>query len=154
MAALETDTLAEADAPTGVVSVLVVNSRPEPRARITTVLGQASFDVACCATAAEAFALLRVAPRAALVVDHALTDMAGVAFVQACAAAGHEARAVMTAREPRVAAAVDAIRAGVSDFLPEPFDARLAEAVRRALDEPATPVRAAVRGSIPPRRPT
>lgn len=130
------------------VRLLVVNSSSGARFRITSVLTAAAFDVICCATAAEALALLRVASHAALVVDHALTDMGGADFVAACRSAGFTAPAIMTAAEPRVPEAVSAFRAGASDFLPAPYDERLAAAVRQALERTPAPCRAA--GAMPP----
>lgn len=117
--------------------VLIVNSHPELRVGIVTVLARSRFDVVACETAAEGLALLRAAPRYALVVDYRLADMSGLEFVDACGALGLSPTTVMTTNDPGITAAVDALRAGISDFLPAPFDDRLAQALRRALRERA-----------------
>lgn len=117
--------------------VLVVNSDPAARMRIAAVLAAARFDVSACATAAEALALLKVAPRSALVVASSLDDMGGVEFMQACSAANLAPTTIVTSRKGEITAAVLALREGAEDYVPEPIDERLALSLRRALSDHA-----------------
>jgi len=103
--------------------------------QISSILFKARFDVVACATAAEGLALLKLAPRSALVVDFHLADMGGVDFVRICLEQELLSATIMTASESEISNAVQALRQGVSDFLPQPYDHRLAQSLRRALRE-------------------
>ena len=63
--------------------------------------------------------------------------MGGVEFVQKCTKQGSSPASIMTMSKGEIPAAVQALREGISDFLPEPYDHRLAQALRRALREAA-----------------
>ena len=114
-------------------SVLVVNPDPAARNRIVAVLA-AQFDVTACASAAEALALLRIARRHAMVVDASL-DKGGtsVELLHACVAAGIAPATVMTTARGQIQTAVEALREGFSDYVPEPYDDRLTQALLAAL---------------------
>lgn len=114
-------------------SVLVVNPDPAARNRIVAVLA-AQFDVTACASAAEALALLRIARRHAMVVDASL-DNGGtsVELLHACVAAGIAPATVMTTARGQIQTAVEALREGFSDYVPEPYDDRLTQALLSAL---------------------
>ncbi len=113
--------------------VVVVNSKPLARERILSLLSAADMEAVGCATAAEALGLLRAAPCKGLVVDYMLDDMSGLELLRVYRCDGPEPVIVMTAGRGEVGAAVRAVRAGVSDFLPDPPDARIVQALRRAL---------------------
>jgi DNA-binding NtrC family response regulator len=119
---------------------------------IASVLTTARFDVVACSTAAEALALLKLVPSRALVVDHDLADMGGVDFIRVCANEGLSPVTIMTTNKGEISAAVQALREGISDFLPEPYDHRLAQSLRRALGEAGgqDSVNDVARGSDPP----
>ena len=104
---------------------------------ISSVLFRARFDVIACATAAEGLALFKHAPFSALVVDYQLADMGGVDFIHECAKQGLSPASIMTMSKGEIPAAVQALREGISDFLPEPYDHRLAQSLRRVLREAA-----------------
>ena len=118
-----------------VTSVLVVSSNSAARTRIVVLLAAAHFDVTACASAVEALALLRIARRHAMVVDAELGQGGSVDLLRACMAAGVAPTSIMTAPHGAIESAVEAFRAGYSDYVPEPFDARLAQALRSALAE-------------------
>lgn len=114
-------------------SVLVVNHDPVARNRIVAVLAAAKFDVSACASAAEALALLRIAPRNAMVVDSSLEGGTSVELLHACVAAGVAPTTIMTTARGEIETAVEALREGFSDYVAEPFDNRLTEALLSAL---------------------
>lgn len=114
-------------------SVLVVNPDSAARTRIVALLAAAHFDVTACASAAEALALLHIARRHAMVVDAELSHGGSVALLRACVAAGVAPTSIMTTPHGAIGSAVEAMREGYSDYVPEPFDARLAQALRSAL---------------------
>ncbi len=116
-----------------VPSVLVVNPDPVARNRIVAVLAAAHFDVSACASAAEALALLRIARRHAMVVDAALEGSTSVELLHACVAAGVAPATVMTTARGEIGTAVEALREGFSDYVAEPFDERLSQALLHAL---------------------
>ncbi len=134
-----------ATARTAAPSVLVVNQDPVARNRIVVVLAAAHFDVSACASAAEALALLRIAPRNAMVVDACLEGGTSVELLHACVAAGVAPATIMTTARGKIETAVEAMREGFSDYVAEPFDDRLTQALLTALssssDGPAKPVR-------------
>lgn len=123
-------------------SVLVVNQDPVARNRIVAVLAAAQFDVSACASAAEALALLRIAPRNAMVVDASLEGGSSVDLLHACVAAGIAPTTIMTTARGEIESAVEALREGFSDYVAEPYDNRLTEALLSALasssDTPST----------------
>ncbi len=114
-------------------SVLVVNQDPVARNRIVAVLAAAHFDVSACASAAEALALLRIARRNAMVVDASLEGSTSVELLRACVAAGVAPAAIMTSARGEIETAVEAMREGFSDYVAEPFDERLTQALLSAL---------------------
>ena len=116
-----------------VPSVLVVNPDPRARTRIVAVLSDAQFDVSACASATEALALLRIAPRDAMVVDATLDAASSTDILDACAAAGVAPATIMTTAKGEIGRAVTALRDGYRDYVPAPFDERLAQALREAL---------------------
>lgn len=117
--------------------VLVAHGGNAQRARIFNLLTAAGYNVVACATAAEALALVAVAPRAALVIGAELQDMGGIALMRAARECATMPIIVIAARSSRVASAVDALREGAHDYLLEPIDERVTEAVRTALRTPA-----------------
>ena len=126
-----------ARAPQTAPDVLVAHAGSSQRARIFNLLTAAGYNVVACATAADAPALMAIAPRAALVIGAELEDMDGIALMRAARDRGHMPIIVIAARPARIAAAVDALREGAHDYLLEPIDERLTEAVRTALRAPA-----------------
>jgi two-component system C4-dicarboxylate transport response regulator DctD len=114
-------------------SVLVVNQDPVARNRIVAVLAAAHFDVSACASAAEALALLRIARRNAMVVDASLEGGTSVELLHACVAAGVAPATIMTTARGEIETAVEAMREGFSDYVAEPFDDRLTQALLSAL---------------------
>ena len=119
-------------------SVLVVNQDPVARNRIVAVLAAAQFDVSACASAAEALALLRIAPRNAMVVDASLEGGTSVELLHACIAAGVAPATIMTTARGEIESAVEALREGFSDYVAEPFDDRLTQALLSALSSSAS----------------
>jgi two-component system C4-dicarboxylate transport response regulator DctD len=113
--------------------VLVVNQDPVARNRIVAVLAAAHFDVSACASAAEALALLRIARRNAMVVDASLEGGTSVELLHACVAAGVAPATIMTTARGEIETAVEAMREGFSDYVAEPFDDRLTQALLSAL---------------------
>ena len=120
-------------------SVLVVNQDPAARNRIVAVLAAAHFDVSACASAAEALALLRIARRNAMVVDASLEGGTSVELLHACVAAGVAPATIMTTARGEIETAVEALREGFSDYVAEPFDERLTQALLNALSSSSHP---------------
>lgn len=114
-------------------SVLVVNPDPVARNRIVAVLAAAHFDVSACASAAEALALLHIARRHAMVVDATLEGSTSVELLHACIAAGVAPATIMTTARGEIETAVTAMREGFSDYVVEPFDERLTQALLKAM---------------------
>lgn len=116
-------------------NVLVAHGVDSQRTRIAHLLTAAGYDVVACATAADALALIAVAPRAALIAGAELDDMDGIALLRATRARRPLPVILIAARPARVEAAVHALREGADDYLVEPIDERLTAALRKALGE-------------------
>ncbi len=122
-----------------VAPVLVVNSDPDARGRLHALLTEAGYAVVVCESAAAALQHIAVGTHyAVMVTDYMLEDLSGAALMEACAKAGVQVPTVMTAGRGEIGAAVRALRAGVRDFLPEPYDARIVRAVAQAAGPQAT----------------
>jgi len=128
-------------------SVLVVNQDPVARNRIVAVLAAAHFDVSACASAAEALALLRIARRNAMVVDASLEGGTSVELLHACVAAGVAPATIMTTARGEIETAVEAMREGFSDYVAEPFDDRLTQALLSALSSSSSSSISPIRGA-------
>ena len=114
-------------------TVLVACADPECRERIAALLGEAEFTVVTCGSAAKAVETLRTLSCEVMVVDLMLEDMSGIELIGLCNEAGLSRATVMTASSGGIPQAVRAVKAGVADYLPPPLDARLVQAVQRAI---------------------
>ena len=114
--------------------LLVVEDEANLAELIVDVLGRDGLTVVCAATLAAAEARLAARRYDALLLDIKLPDGDGLALLARLRAEGVDTPAVVITAFGTVERAVQALRAGASDFLVKPFDTdRLRAAVAAAL---------------------
>jgi len=115
--------------------VLIVDDEPALVELITDVVGRKTgARILCARDLREAEAIIRKEPVDLLVADVRLPDGDGMSLLPKLHDANPAAAAVVITGEPSLRGAIDAIRAGVVDFLPKPFSAEhLLERVQSAL---------------------
>lgn len=112
----------------------MVDDEPASRAAVVRLLQAAGHVAQAFAGAADFLAVAATAPAGCAVIDLHLPGMSGLASKAALAAVGSTLPVVILADEADARTAVRAMKAGVVDFLPRPFEeAELLDAVARAL---------------------
>ncbi len=113
--------------------ILVVDDHSRSRESIATVLSQANYKVATCASAVEALAVLAVDPFDVVITDLQMPGMDGLEFMAEIARRQLPAQVLMITAYASIRTAVEAMRIGAFDYLEKPFDAaRLEESVAQA----------------------
>lgn len=115
--------------------VLVVDPQPQSRQLLAQCgrRGEA-MEVLAAATLAEAWARLAEGPVDLAVIEPALPDGSGLAFAHELRRRRRRTQTLMVTEHPSLEAAVEAIRAGATDFLIKPLDlADLNGRVRQAM---------------------
>lgn len=116
--------------------VLVGHSDPQAGARLVSLLTEAGYAAELCASREELLRLARGRGAVAgLVVSLEFEQDRAFSLLGELRSTGLSPAAVMTAQAGEINAAVAAVRAGYSDFLPGPPDARVVHALATALGE-------------------
>lgn len=128
--------------------VHVVDDDESARESLAFLLESADFQVLTYASAPEFLGALSTAPDGCVITDVRMPEMTGLELVRRLAADGCRMPVVMITGHGDIPMAVEAMRAGVVDFVEKPFsDARIlaalarAAAVKPAAVDEATPVR-------------
>ena len=128
--------------------VHVVDDDESARESLAFLLESADFQVLTYASAPEFLVALPTAPDGCVITDVRMPEMTGLELVRRLAADGCRMPVVMITGHGDIPMAVEAMRAGVVDFVEKPFsDARIlaalarAAAVKPAAVDEATPVR-------------
>ncbi|MGE0757559.1 MAG: sigma-54-dependent transcriptional regulator [Pirellulaceae bacterium] len=114
--------------------ILVVDDHAAARESMAEILSCAGHRVSCCASAAEALNETQHHDFDVIITDLRMPGMNGLEFVRILEQRRCDAQIVMVTAHGSVAAAVDAMRHGVFDFVEKPFTVdRLEDLVARAL---------------------
>jgi DNA-binding NtrC family response regulator len=126
--------------------ILVVEDDPLMRSFFAGVLAEAGYRVETAGDGAEGLERLREAPRDLVLTDLRLPKLDGVALLREGRQARPEARWVVITAHGSIANAVEAMRAGASDYLTKPLSGpeELRLAVARVLREAAAESRLAL----------
>jgi len=128
-------------APTGDVSLLLLDDDAPFRTRMGRALEQRGFEVAQAGSVAEATEAVHAKAPAYAVLDLRLEDGSGLSIVELLNKKRPDCRIIMLTGYGAIATAVAAVKAGAVDYLPKPADA---DDVVKALlaapsDKPAPP---------------
>lgn len=125
-----------ADKATGLPVVNVVDDDPNIRESLRNVLEEAGLSVADFASAEDFLAAYRPGGEACLLIDAVLPGMSGLDLLHRLLECGHLLPSIMITGNGDVSMAVQAMKAGATDFIEKPVghDEVLA-GVRRALDQ-------------------
>jgi DNA-binding NtrC family response regulator len=116
-------------------SVLVVDDEPGMRHFLQKTLAARAGQVHVAGSAEEAQALLRKHRFDLMILDIALPGRSGIELLRELRAQGHEGEAVMITAFADLDTAIEALRAGASDFLLKPFRVtQVLNAFKRALE--------------------
>ena len=115
--------------------VLVVDDHASAREAVADVLRQAQYDVAACASAMEALALLATNKIDVVVTDLQMPGMDGIEFIREIERRDLGVQVLMITAHASVSSAVEAMRLGAFDYIEKPFDAiALERSVAQACD--------------------
>ncbi|SMC54124.1 two-component system, response regulator RegA [Fulvimarina manganoxydans] len=127
-------------APTGDMSMLLVDDDRPFLQRLSRALEQRGFAVTTAEGVSEGIAALKASAPAYAVVDMRLGDGNGLDVVQALRSAREDARAVVLTGYGNIATAVTAVKLGAIDYLAKPADAdEVIAALMREPDERPEP---------------
>ncbi|MDX1564329.1 MAG: response regulator [Phycisphaeraceae bacterium] len=117
-------------------TVYIVDDDPHARVLIEKLVQSADYPTRCFESA-ESFvqAAASGGPRGCLLLDLRMPGMDGMSLHKQLQADGHALPTILITAHADVPSAIEAIRAGVLDFVEKPLDAKhLLKAVRRAMD--------------------
>lgn len=114
--------------------IYVVDDDRAIRDGVKSILDDEGFSVSCFASAEAFLASYEPDRQASIVIDAGLPGMSGLELLKTLRAGGHHLPALMITGSSDVAMAVEAMKAGATDFLEKPVrPADLIRGVRRAL---------------------
>src|SRR5215472_12161524 len=118
-------------------SILVVADEPKLRRLVELQLADDGFDVQSAPDAESALKLVHQAPFDLVITDLKLPGMSGLELLQAVKRVDAQVPVVIMTAFGSVESAVDAMKAGASDYVLKPFSlAELVMIVRKELDTP------------------
>lgn len=114
--------------------IVVVDDEPAIREMLQRYLGRHGYEVRTAATASDALSLVETFNPVALISDILMPGTDGFELLGHVIDADPDIVVILTTGEPDVPTAVEALRAGASDFLPKPIEvAALLEALERGI---------------------
>lgn len=114
--------------------ILLIEDVAAAQATHRAVLSSSGHGLSVASTAAEGLALLSATPADVVVLDLLLPDRDGLALMADIRRIAPDARVVVITAQASIPRAVEAMRAGATDFLVKPVDAaRLVQAVDHAM---------------------
>jgi two-component system response regulator FixJ len=121
--------------------VHVVDDDESARDALAFLLEAADFEVVSHASAQALLDALPLAGAGCVITDMRMPDMTGLELVRELNARGSRAPIIMITGHGDIPLAVEAMRAGVADFIEKPFgEARILDALNRALEAGPPPV--------------
>jgi RNA polymerase sigma factor (sigma-70 family) len=115
-------------------TVLVVDDEPEMRSALVRLFRSEGLEVEAYGTAREFLEVWRRGDGACLVLDLMMPQMSGLQLLEQLRASGSQLPVLFLTGAADVRVAVEAMRAGATDFLEKPFDnAVLVQRVRQAM---------------------
>ena len=127
--------------------VHVVDDDESARDALAFLLEAADFEVVSHASAQALLDALPLDGAGCVITDMRMPDMTGLELVRELNARGARAPIIMITGHGDIPLAVEAMRAGVADFIEKPFgEARILDAVNRALEAGPPPVSSSALG--------
>src|SRR3989442_5246552 len=106
------------------IRILVVDDEHTLRESCASVLGVEGYDVTVCGRGPQALGLLKRRPFDIVLVDLYMSQVDGLALLQAALAANADTIVIVMTGNPTVESSIDALRQGAWDYLPKPFSAQ------------------------------